>query len=223
MNKTQFADKLKSWFHPSQLKDGGVMWGPNDDVLPWEPVIEQYEWYRRLGAWLKPKHFLEIGVGFGYSTLSILTGARDALYPNVLPPKVWWLDDESGWPGSVAHAQMLVRRDFGFTPVWFNDRDHFSEQSFMFDVVHIDAGHAYEDTLGDLTWSTSEWSEYPHVICHDTSDPPVSKAVDDFLDSVNTMTTLGFRTIEIPQVRCGVRVIHRCKGKCPVEEGLAAL
>ena len=215
MDDAQFADRLKGWFHPSQKVDGQVLWNHGDDLLPWEPVIEQYNWYRRIGRWLKPKRILEVGVAFGYGTLSMMADLEDL-------PEVWWLDNESGWKGSVGYGRIQMVDTYGADacPRWYRSWEEFPDLTIAgrFDLIHIDANHEYEHVLHDLQQAERFHDLYPHIICHDTVDPPVSRAIDDYMRG-----SPPFRTVEMPQVRCGVRVIHRCKGVCRLEEGLANL
>jgi len=218
MTDEEFKDALVNrWFHPSQTTVGGVLWNPGDSTLTWNEVIQQYAWYRRLGQWLQPKAFLEVGVGYGYSTLSLLSGI-DAHYS-----EVHWIDDESQWPGSIQYGKQLAAREFTVLPTYFASWHSFqhrygSHSPTQFDLIHIDANHEYEHALRDAFESYNYAQKGAHWLFHDSDDPPVAKAAEEFAEWNK------LKWFKIPQVRCGLHVVHSCEdGECPILKGMAEI
>lgn len=220
MTDGEFLVALKQWFHPSQIVNGDVLWNPGDEILPWSAVVDQYMWYRRLGQWLQPKNLLEVGVGYGYSTLSMLSGLQDM-------PKVFWIDDESQWTESFIYSRMLAQNWFQVFPhsdlgwQYFSniiDRGFVKEPEVFFDVIHIDANHEYEHVTRDAFESYNYAQKGAHWLFHDSDDPPVAKAAEEFADWNK------LKWFKIPEVRCGMHIVHSCEeGQCPIVKGMAEM
>lgn len=207
MDDARFLKALHDWFHPSQVRPEGVLWDVNDEILPWEAVEQQYLWYRRIGKALQPKRLLEVGVGFGYSTLAMLSDLEE-------PPEVWWIDNESGWSRSIDHAQDCMWDGYGIRGRWYKDWSRFCKSAKtipQFDLIHVDAGHTYDDVLIDLELASYVRADEGHILVHDTDDPPVSEAIGNFVKRH------VLNILHLPNVRCGLKVIHEYEEDCPLE------
>jgi len=217
MTDGEFLKSLTSqWFHPSQVVSGGVLWNPGDEVLTWDKVVRQYQWYKWLGEWLQPKAFLEVGVGYGYSTLSLLSGLAET------PKLIGWIEDESQWRYGVRHAvQAISDLDKNAHIHWGKSWEEFAKM-FMsgdfFDLIHIDANHEHEHVTRDAFESYNYAQKGAHWLFHDSDDPPVARAAEEFAEWNK------LKWFKIPQVRCGLHVVHSCEeGKCPIINGMAEM
>jgi len=217
MNDVEFKNHLHGWFHPSQQVEGGVLWNPGDEVLPWEVVELQYLWYKRLGEWLRPKHILEVGVGYGYSIMSLQSGITDEL-------RLTLVDNESQWEGSLTYATALLslsssggRRWHEFHS-WEAFYDYHTENAQYYDLIHIDANHEYEHVTRDAFESYNYAQKGAHWLFHDSDDPPVAQAAEE-LAEWNKL-----KWFKIPEVRCGMHVVHSCEdGACSILKGMAEM
>jgi len=142
-------------------------------------------------------------VAAGYSSYAILEGCERA----GSLPHVTWVDfcDGHGWDGNHHYALGLVRGRYGVVP---DDRILNSRkiESFekTFDLVHVDGDHTYEGCLYDLDLTSKHLAADGCIVCHDTNDQWVTKAINYFLDQHG-----GFHVLNVPQVRCGVKIIYR--------------
>jgi len=222
MTDGAFFQRIHDWFHPSQVVDGGVLWNPGDDVLPWIDVELQYLWYKKIGEWLQPKTFLEVGVGYGYSTLSLLSGVT-----NVFDIGIVWVENESQWESGIAQAYVSINQSYRLDsgPVWVKSWEELSlfkgkcfKGGQSYDLIHIDANHEYEHVTRDAFESFNYAQKGAHWLFHDSEDPPVAKAAEEFAEWNK------LKWFKIPEVRCGLHVVHSCEeGECPILKGMAEM
>lgn len=172
-------------------------------IVGWADIQRQYEWYSLIGRVVRPASFLEIGVAAGYSSYAILEGCESA--GGV--PAVTWVDwcDGHGRDGNRDYALGLIRGRFGID---VDDRVVNSReiQSFhhKFDLIHVDGDHSYDGCLHDVYLAGRHLNHDGCILFHDTNDPNVSRAIDDFMLPMSRT----FNLIEFPQLRCGGKIIY---------------
>lgn len=136
-----------------------------------------YPVYYEIGAALKPKSILEIGVRFGYSLASLSSGAG-------ITTDIFGIDYESYALDSVAIATKSLKSLGIEANIIYGNSHHFDvEKSFgrkQFDLVHIDGDHTTNGALIDI----SKYSMYTNkILVDDVSDARVWHAVAAFVAS----------------------------------------
>ena len=101
------------------------------------------------------------------------------------------------------HALGLVRGRWGLFPHFIVENSHsLTSLPSTYDLVHIDADHTKEGVLQDLCLVCNFLREDWHIVCHDTDDPNITKAIAEFA------APCKFEVTPMPFVKCGVKVIH---------------
>lgn len=136
-----------------------------------------YPVYYEVGAALKPKSILEVGVRFGYSLASLASGAQ-------ITTDIFGIDYESYALNSVAIAtDSLKSLGIEANIIYGNSHNFDVEKSFNrkhFDLVHIDGDHTTNGALIDI----AKYSKYTNkILVDDVSDARVWHAVAAFVAS----------------------------------------
>lgn len=145
-----------------------------------------YPLYYEVGAALKPKSILEIGVRFGYSLASLSSGAG-------ITSDVFGIDFESYELNSISIATDSLK-SLGITAnIIYGDSHVFDvEKSFgrkYFDLVHIDGDHSTNGALIDI----AKFSKYTNkILVDDVSDARVWHAVAAFVASKDDPISVSY-------------------------------
>jgi hypothetical protein len=122
---------------------------------------------------IRPNSALEFGVEFGYSTAVLAN-----YFTKVVGVDIFTGDAHAGYHGDI--FDMTKNNLSGFKNIRLiksDYRDYISSNKEMFDMIHVDIIHTYEDTYACGLWS-AEHSKC--TIFHDTqSFIEVKKAVSD--------------------------------------------
>lgn len=161
------------------IVEGDIEWSK---TLPPErnPFGENspYDWYAGYAKALQPRSILEIGVRLGYSIAAML-GEE---------PPVWYcrlVDDNA--ENAERPLRAVARKLYEEVGIMcyadcINTQTQWREVPLgPYDIVHIDAGHAYEHCLNDLRHFAPLVSDRGIVIVDDQTNPDVARATEDFL------------------------------------------
>ena len=106
---------------------------------------------------LRPERILEIGTGYGFSTIHLAAGCRD----NGVG-RVWTVENHhERRAAAITNVEAAGLRDL----VDFSD--HWPEEPAVFALAHLDAGHTAEDVTEYLARVTSLMDEAAPVLVHD--------------------------------------------------------
>ena len=113
-------------------------------------AINYYGYYWQIGAHVRPKSILEIGVRYGYSAICLIDGAQTN-------PSYVGIDHEH-FPNSNAYALEQIRQHTtGSVSIIKATSQRFalneSPPIGTFDLVHLDASHKAEGVLSDLNFA----------------------------------------------------------------------
>jgi hypothetical protein len=145
-----------------------------------------YPLYYEVGAALKPKSILEIGVRFGYSLASLSSGAG-------ITANIFGIDFESYAINSVAIATNSLK-SLGVTAnIMYGDSHLFDvEKKFgrkYFDLIHIDGDHSTNGALIDI----AKYSKYTNkILVDDITDARVWHAVAAFVASKDDPVSVSY-------------------------------
>jgi Methyltransferase domain len=122
---------------------------------------------------IETKAALEFGVEFGYST-----SALSNYFKAVTGVDIFTGDSHAGHFGDIYEQTSQALRDFkNITLVKADYKDFIEDHNALYDLIHVDIIHTYEDTYRCGLWSAK------HSRCtifHDTqSFPDVKRAVAD--------------------------------------------
>lgn len=135
-----------------------------------------YEWYYTVGQHYRPTSYLEIGVRFGYSMMSVLAGAGGTVH------KIQGYDNECYVKDSNIKALTNVNKFLGKghqVEVAINTQDTRELESIdgMWDLAHVDGAHGYGGCQHDMTLLLNK----AKVLIVDDYHTMCRKAVDDFV------------------------------------------
>lgn len=122
---------------------------------------------------------LEFGVEFGYSTAAFAN-----YFKSVIGVDIFTGDSHAGYHGDIYNDTKANLKDFSNVELIKSDyKDYIKRDTRMYDLIHVDIIHTYEDTYACGLWSAQ------HSKCtlfHDTqSFPDVKKAVADIAKATN--------------------------------------
>lgn len=122
---------------------------------------------------------LEFGVEFGYSTAVLAN-----YFKKVTGVDIFTGDEHAGHYGDIYDQTKNNLRDFSNIELIKSDyRDYIKSTDEIFDMIHVDIIHTYEDTYACGLWSAEHSS---CTIFHDTqSYPDVKRAVADIAKKTN--------------------------------------
>jgi len=164
-----------------------------------------YEWYYALGKYYQPESFLEIGVRFGYSMMSVVTGAIDTI------KHVQGYDNESYGEtrDKVASSNQIARdhmellltgKNIKFDIDRMDTVKELGELSRSYDLIHIDGDHSYKGAQHDMDLTIGK----AKVIMVDDYYNCVRRPADDWIEEHADIIE---RTFEIADER-GMIVIE---------------
>jgi len=163
-----------------QLGDEGQMY-PLDAISRISPA--EGMWLYQLCREMKPQNTLEIGLGYGFSTIYVLAALKTNGVGHHIAIDPFQLRVNSKWRGiGLQHAKQLqVESLFSF----FLDRSvsvlvDFAKQKKQFEVIFIDGGHLFDEALLDFTLSAVVCPDGGHIVLDDTWMPS-SRRVTDFI------------------------------------------
>jgi predicted O-methyltransferase YrrM len=123
---------------------------------------------------IKPNTALEFGVDYGYSAAALAN-----FFNRVIAVDTFKGDEYAGYRDDTLMAQTeRALKDFKNIELVQSDyRDFIKQDHGMFDAIHIDVIHNYQETNECLAWSVNHSDV---VLVHDTiSFPEVRRAVQD--------------------------------------------
>lgn len=149
-----------------------------------EVFTDYLDFYAGIGRKFKPKRILEIGVRYGYTAISMMTG----LHANRGAPKCEYLglDDESYHP-------CLARANENFAAVvpWANARairwnsfNGLPPDCGTFDLIHVDGNHDRHGVENDLAHAWPVLNVGGIILLDDALavySNPIWQAIQDFL------------------------------------------
>jgi predicted O-methyltransferase YrrM len=185
-----FAARLASMYaREAQLGEAGAEY-PLDGVT--QVSIEQGLWLHQLCLKVRPKKTLEIGLGYGFSTLYFLA----AIFQNKVGHHTAVDPSQSSWHGVGLANVGRVGMESSFR--FINDRSFpafidLGRAGEAFEIIFIDGSHKFDDVLVDFTLASNLCPQDGYVVLDDMWMPSIRKAVA-FLRSNRT----DFLSVETP-------------------------
>lgn len=121
-----------------------------------------YEWYFAISRYMCPQTILELGVRFGYSGMTMLSGHGVANYVG--------LDNECGEPGSNAYAEPHLKHfTQGIVELLFVDTQTCDKLPWegKAQLIHVDANHLPQGLYHDLDLVLPAWDSKGLIIVDD--------------------------------------------------------
>lgn len=147
------ASSLSAFDQISALRPKSIL-----DVVPRECFLELgqpgyghigngncYEWKYAIAKYLQPKSILEIGVRYGYSLCSMISGSGAVGYVEGWDSEIYRVGSNRVASGAIGGLQ----RKFTFSLLHVDSKD-VKQPRQQFDLVHIDSSHTYEGCAHDL-------------------------------------------------------------------------
>jgi predicted O-methyltransferase YrrM len=135
-------------------------------------------WLYRLCREEKPRNTLEIGLGYGFSTIYFLAALQTNAAGHHTAVDPFQLRASSKWRGvGLQHARHLgVESLFTF----LEERSlpalvSFAKQGRQFEVTFIDGGHHFDEALIDFTLGAALCPEGGHIVLDDTWMPAIRR------------------------------------------------
>ncbi len=138
--------------------------------------VQEGMWLYRLCRGIQPAATLEVGLGFGYSTLYLLAAIREdgaGRHTAIDPYQDRWNGIGRHHPDKVgmAHAFRLIEeRSFAALV-------HLADRQETFDLIFIDGNHRFDDVIVDFTLATEVCSPNGCIVFDDLWMPSVYRAV----------------------------------------------
>jgi predicted O-methyltransferase YrrM len=126
---------------------------------PPDETLNHIEFIKWLSHWLKPSHYLELGVREGMCFHQIIPNAEYSTGVDIEPcsdPLTQWIKNNQ-----VSHKVNYYK---GTTDEYFSSLS----KDTVFDLVFIDADHSYESVLKDFLNVKDKVIKNGFVILHDT-------------------------------------------------------
>jgi predicted O-methyltransferase YrrM len=138
-------------------------------------------WLYQLCREVKPQNTLEIGLGYGFSTVYILAAlsANGVGHHTAIDP--FQLHANKQWRGiGLQHARELGA-EARFT--FFLDRSvpvlvDFAKQERQFEVIFIDGGHLFDEAFLDFTLSAVLCPPGGYIVLDDTWMPAIHRVIE---------------------------------------------
>lgn len=152
-----------------------------------------YDWYAGFSKFAPKGNVLEVGVYMGYSMVAFLKGRHHG--------HVVLVDNDKERKASLMETAERLRKEFPLTEFETVQANTQTDEwarvpRYEFDLIHLDADHKYEGVLNDLRHFAPLVSMNGLVVIHDTADPPVQKACEEFFVENRGV----FEAISIPTV-----------------------
>ena len=144
--------------------------------LRWEYFYTKYS----ICSLIKPKKICELGVRFGYSAYSFcLTGPE--VYHGFDKPDLEGGSFVSSDPHEYCRSIISdLAAEVKVTNI--NTKELKPEMMDMYDFIHVDAGHTYDDATRDLNIALSVALPGAYILVDDyRTDVEVAKATEDFI------------------------------------------
>ena len=147
------------------------------DRGPFHLKSSTYPLYYEIGAVLRPKTILEVGVRYGYSLASLASGAQ-------LTEGLFGIDFEGYEQNSVKIASANLKSLGINATIEYGDSHKFDVEKVFgkkyFDLIHIDGDHTADGALLDLI----KFSKFTNtLLVDDALDARVWRAVSAFITS----------------------------------------
>lgn len=155
--------------HTPRLANVGSAWGNIPTII--KDIIERFN--------LKQDSALEFGVEYGYSTSALAN-----YFTNVIGVDTFEGDPHSGFKND--HLQTTTNNLLDFTNIQLvksDYRDYIRDNNDIYDMIHIDIIHTYNETFECGEWSIKHSK---CVIFHDTiSFPDIMRVCNDLSSKHN--------------------------------------